>query len=270
MKRQFLQSLKRCRKVSIPAVRAVIPALTTVSCIDFLAKVRSGSAKVAGSGFGGKGLDKFESEREKVDRAQRSAYGEDGQIVEKPEAKKEGGAAEAEADFKLKDFNVEIVKGPAPERVAAAATSAPKGEIRLGQDVATLPAQTQAALDRAAAAGKNVQESLANAVAKITASLNKTKAEKSGAQVQSSSSAPDYHAIVPINDYPQKARWKATNKEQMVLLQDLSGASITNKGKLWSSAPCLYALTTLRLNRYLLPTGCRAGSGSGTQTSFAY
>ncbi|KAJ9123422.1 hypothetical protein QFC22_001624 [Naganishia vaughanmartiniae] len=197
----------------------------------FLAKVRSGDAKVAGSGFGGKGLDKFESEREKVDRAQRSAYGEDGQIVDKPETKKDGAAAaEAEADFKLKDFNVEIVKGPAPERLAAAASSTNKGEIKLGQDVATLPLQTQAALDRAAAAGKNVQESLANAVAKITASLNKTKAEKSGAQVQSSSSAPDYHAIVPINDYPQKARWKATNKEQMVLLQDLSGASITNKG----------------------------------------
>lgn len=28
--------------------------------------------------------------------------------------------------------------------------------------------------------------------------------------------ATDYHAIVWINDYPQKARWKVTNKDTMV------------------------------------------------------
>ena len=198
--------------------------------IDFLVKVRAGNAKVAGSGFGGKGLDKFESEREKVDRAQRSAYGEDGQIVEKPEAKKE--AAE-EADFKFKDFNVEIVKGPAPERLLSMSIPQNRSDVKLGQDVSTLPHPTKAALDRAAASGKNIQESLANAVAKIQASLNKTKADNrgvAGPATKTESSAPDYHAIVPINDYPQKARWKATNKEQMVALQDLSGASITNKG----------------------------------------
>lgn len=200
--------------------------------VDFLAKVRAGNAKVAGSGFGGKGLDKFESEREKVDRAQRSAYGEDGQIVEKPETKKDGAAEEA--DFKFKDFNVEIVKGPAPERLMSVSIPQNRSDVKLGQDVSTLPPQTKAALDRAAAAGKNVQESLANAVAKIQASLNKTKADNrgvAGPSAKTESSAPDYHAIVPINDYPQKARWKATNKEQMVALQDLSGASITNKGE---------------------------------------
>lgn len=78
-------------------------------------------------------------------------------------------------------------------------------------------------------------ENLQSAVARITASLNKTKAEKHAAtqstQPAKSSDATEYHAIVPINDYPQKARWKATNKEQMVQLQELSGASITNKGE---------------------------------------
>jgi ATP-dependent RNA helicase DDX46/PRP5 len=28
--------------------------------------------------------------------------------------------------------------------------------------------------------------------------------------------ATDFHAIIYINDYPQKARWKVTNKETMV------------------------------------------------------
>ena len=26
----------------------------------------------------------------------------------------------------------------------------------------------------------------------------------------------EFHAVIPINDYPQKARWKVTNKETMV------------------------------------------------------
>lgn len=34
--------------------------------------------------------------------------------------------------------------------------------------------------------------------------------------------ATDYHAIVWINDYPQKARWKVTNKETMVHVRKLS------------------------------------------------
>jgi len=40
----------------------------------------------------------------------------------------------------------------------------------------------------------------------------------------------DFHAIIPINDYPQKARWRVTNKETMVQLIDMTGASVTNKG----------------------------------------
>ena len=31
--------------------------------------------------------------------------------------------------------------------------------------------------------------------------------------------ATDFHAIIYINDYPQKARWKVTNKETMVLVR---------------------------------------------------
>lgn len=221
---------------------------------------------MAGSGFGGKGLDKFETEREKVDRAQRSAYGEDGQVVEKPETKKEAAAAAEEADFKFKDFNVEIVKGPAPERMGGLMPQI-RTDIKLGQDVSTLPLQTKAALDRAQAAGKNVQESLANAVAKITASLNKTKADNrgvAGPATKTESSAPDYHAIVPINDYPQKARWKATNKEQMVALQDLSGASITNKGECQKGTRVIHAEL---VRRYLLPAWRGARYWTGAQAS---
>ena len=35
--------------------------------------------------------------------------------------------------------------------------------------------------------------------------------------------ATEFHAIIPINDYPQKARWRVTNKETMVQVSCRSG-----------------------------------------------
>ena len=77
---------------------------------------------------------------------------------------------------------------------------------------------------------------LAKVVAKLTQSIELTKAEKfglataQGPQKTKDPDATDWHAVFPINDYPQKARWKATNKEQMTLLSEVSGASITMRG----------------------------------------
>lgn len=34
--------------------------------------------------------------------------------------------------------------------------------------------------------------------------------------------ATDFHAIIYINDYPQKARWKVTNKETMIKVRFIS------------------------------------------------
>ena len=42
----------------------------------FLEKVKSGKEKVAGSGFGGKGLDRLDQERDAKEKAERKSYGE--------------------------------------------------------------------------------------------------------------------------------------------------------------------------------------------------
>lgn len=226
---------------ALKASGAFIPPELQKMAEDFLAKVKEGKAKTAGSGFGGKGLDKFDAERDAKDRAQRSAYGEDGTGPDKQaETAKTAadGAGKETAAAKI-DFNVEIVRGPAPDKLPSGPTRpvAPSTPLELGMDVAQLPPQTLAALQRAEAAGRgsNVKENLASAVAKIQASLRNAKAERAGTgatpQKAKDPDATDFHAIVPINDYPQKARWKATNKEQMVQLIELSGASITNKGR---------------------------------------
>jgi ATP-dependent RNA helicase DDX46/PRP5 len=156
------------------------------------------------------------------------------------------------------DFNVQIVKGPAPDKAPPAQPPATPKPLELGMDVSQLPPQTLAALQRAEAAGRgtNVKENLASAVAKIQATLRNAKAERNaaagpGEKKAKDPDATDFHAIVPINDYPQKARWKATNKEQMVQLIELSGASITNKGEL-ERAP-------LRVEQYADPFQCTPG-----------
>ncbi len=225
---------------ALKASGAYIPPELQKMAEDFLAKVKEGKAKTAGSGFGGKGLDKFDAERDAKDRAQRTAYGEDGTGPDKQaESAKTAESGSKEGAPPKIDFNVEIVRGPAPDKLPSGPTrpAAPSTPLELGMDVPQLPPQTLAALQRAEAAGRgsNVKENLASAVAKIQASLRNAKAERAGtgASVPKAKDpdATDFHAIVPINDYPQKARWKATNKEQMVQLIELSGASITNKGE---------------------------------------
>jgi ATP-dependent RNA helicase DDX46/PRP5 len=105
---------------------------------------------------------------------------------------------------------------------------------------AQLPASTLAALEKAKAEGRNVDASrLASIVSKLTQHIELTKAEKFGLAVREDTSghkktkdpdATDWHAIFPINDYPQKARWQVTNKQKTMLLAENTGASITQRG----------------------------------------
>jgi len=67
--------------------------------------------------------------------------------------------------------------------------------------------------------------------AKLNVSLQMKRAEHSMHDDRGmGSDGANFHAIVPINDYPQKARWKVTNKETMSQLVEETGASVTNKG----------------------------------------
>jgi ATP-dependent RNA helicase DDX46/PRP5 len=110
--------------------------------------------------------------------------------------------------------------------------------------MASLPQQTLDALKKARAEGRNVDAAnLQKVISRLTQAIDLGMKNQSAAAMPppvassfGTSSKPkdpdatDYHAIFPINDYPQKARWKATNKEQMTLLSEISGASITMRG----------------------------------------
>ncbi|KAA1116271.1 ATP-dependent RNA helicase ddx42 [Puccinia graminis f. sp. tritici] len=226
---------------------------------SFLEKIKSGKAQASGSGFGGKGLDRLEKDRDAKSRAERSAYGEPGGEEASKEEVGTGVAGAAASSttttaiptVEIPEINVEVKRGPAPDsnrRSQPAAKPPPPAPV----DPAATPALTAALkAAQAAAQAKGLDASgiarAQNVVADLNAKLRSMIAAKN-AQAQAGNhesannnlnnnnnrskdpDATDFHAIVPINDYPQKARWKVTNKETMVQLVDSTGASVTNKG----------------------------------------
>jgi len=99
-----------------------------------------------------------------------------------------------------------------------------------------MESQIKAMQEEAARQDKNSNEyrKAMSVIAKLNAQLRASKLVSTHAALDDSRKkdpdATDYHAIIPINDYPQKARWRVTNKETMSQLIEQSGASVTNKG----------------------------------------
>jgi hypothetical protein len=83
--------------------------------------------------------------------------------------------------------------------------------------------------------------------------------------------ATDFHATIPINDYPQKARWRVTNKETMVQLIENTGASVTNKGTtVWPMFSFDSFLVADCLPRCVLREGQGTGSRRPSQAASSH
>jgi len=222
---------------ALKASNATVPTELEELANGFLEKVKAGKAQAAGSGFGGKGLDKLDKERDAREKAERKAYGEpEEEKAEVSTEKKDGD------DMTFGNFKVEIKRGPAPDTskallgVAGAAAAARR--LAHAKEEEKMQSSLRAAEEAAARAGKDspAHKQALSVVAKLNAQLRASKLALQ-AQLQAEDvnrkvnpDATDFHAIVPINDYPQKARWRVTNKETMVQLIDMTGASVTNKG----------------------------------------
>ena len=242
----------------------------------FLEKVKLGKAQTAGSGFGGKGLDRLDKEREARDKAERKAYGEEEK--EEKDAAPEGAAptngttataatTTATGGDILSNFKVEVKRGPAPDSskgalgVTGAALAARK--LALAKEEEKLQKSIKEAEEAAARAGKDTPayKQAMTVIAKLNAQLRAQKfvlqsqiqaAENAPARPQVTGDVSEFHAVIPINDYPQKARWRVTNKETMVNLIEITGASVTNKGGS-RSRPFIYEKRlTDTFHRYLL------------------
>ena len=239
---------------ALKASKRAIPAELDALAQSFREKVQSGKAHVSGSGFGGKGLERFESDREKALAVQKSSFGEGGEEqqgkatteVVMDDIKVQKGPAVANEELQqVSDLQIEVKRGLAPESVRdnkvrdeGGAPSKTKKEQEEAADNALL-ARNATMLDAAKANGADTTK-LAQALAKINAAAQQRKLQRmadegglGGVEQQRKGKDPDatdYHAIVPINDFPQRARWRVTNKETMTNLISDTGASITNKG----------------------------------------
>lgn len=148
-------------------------------------------------------------------------------------------------DMTFGTFKVEIRRGPAPDTskgifgMGSAIAAARK--LAHEKDEERLRSQMRQAEDAAARSGKDTaaHKQALSVVAKLNAQLRASKlvlqsqmqADEMGISARKTNpDSTDFHAIIPINDYPQKARWRVTNKETMVQLIDMTGASVTNKG----------------------------------------
>lgn len=234
---------------ALEASKAFVPDRLKAMSDGFLAKIKSGKAKAAGNGYSGKGLERIEKKRVEKDRAEKVTYGDtsealslssrEGAVIPyKPKTSEfvpQKPSLSGEADYTFTEIKVDIVNGPAPD-IGRATVPGLYGTGKGG--MASLPRQTLDALEKARAEGREVDaQRLAKVVTRLMQSIELSKAEKLGmAQAvepprkTKDPDATDWHAIFPINDYPQKARWKVTNKEQMTLLSEISGASITMRG----------------------------------------
>lgn len=197
-------------------------------------KLKTGKAQAAGSGFGGKGLDRLDKERDAKEKAERKAYGEpeEEKVVTTEESATAKATAASADDMTFGNFKVEIKRGPAPDSskgllgVAGAAAAARK--LAHAKEEEKIQSQMRAAEEAAARAGKDsaAHKQAMSVVAKLNAQLRASKLvlqsqlqfEQQGGVVDKKNNpdSTDFHAIIPINDYPQKARWRVTNKETMV------------------------------------------------------
>ncbi|RSH78306.1 pre-mRNA processing RNA-helicase [Apiotrichum porosum] len=234
---------------ALEASKAFIPDKLKEMSDGFLGKIKSGKARAAGSGFAGKGLERLERKREEKDRAEKHTYGDTSEAISlssregaviaykpktndaKPHIESSG---KGEGDYTFTEITVDVVHGPAPDKL-------PSGPAQRGTraEAVNLPQQTLEALDKARREGRHIDAAnLAKIASRLTQTIeNNKKAAGLAAAIAPDSrgktkdpDATDWHALFPINDYPQKARWKATHKEQMTLLQEISGASITMRG----------------------------------------
>ncbi|KAL1958549.1 hypothetical protein VTO42DRAFT_4146 [Malbranchea cinnamomea] len=181
---------------------------------SFMEKVRAGKEKAGGSGFGGKGLERLDQERDAARNRERKTYktGEEGDDEEGEERKD-----------KTEDLFAKAASAVQPSSVAT--PTLPKGVDFDGKITVHKTERPGAAL------GKDPLDKVGSAVADIHARLNRAGVMRSGAPIDNK--GPDagaFHATLEINDFPQKARWAVTNRTNVAKILEATGTSITTKG----------------------------------------
>ncbi|OJJ49652.1 hypothetical protein ASPZODRAFT_149149 [Penicilliopsis zonata CBS 506.65] len=189
---------------------------------SFLEKVKAGKEKASGSGFGGKGLERLDQERDAARMRERRTYktGEEGEEEEEKEDK---------ADKTEERFAKAVSSMQSAGTASITLPGVPKG-IDLDGKITVHRTEKENPL------GKNPLDKVGSAVADIHARLSRAGVMRSGVPIDNR--GPDagaFHATLEINDFPQKARWAVTNRTNVAKILEATGTSITTKGSYYAN-----------------------------------
>ncbi|KAI7767873.1 hypothetical protein ACKAV7_000872 [Fusarium commune] len=181
-------------------------------------KVKSGKAKDT-SGFGGKGLDRLDQEREAARLRERKTHKAEGEEEEVKEDKKE------EEDDKAEK---------ALSAIRAAASGVQARESAKAEGAEVKPTQQANITGGVKDKSKDPLDKVSSAVSAINSRLGKAGQLRAGQPIDNK--GPDagaFHATLEINDFPQKARWAVTNRTNVAKILEATGTSITTKGNFY-------------------------------------
>jgi ATP-dependent RNA helicase DDX46/PRP5 len=187
-------------------------------------KVKEGKAKDS-SGFGGKGLEKLDKEREAARLRERKTHKTEGD----------------DDDVKEEDDKEEEKKKKAATAIQSAASAiqardAAKPEEETKSPVNMPPIKASAVTAGKAGGSGGALDKAASAISQINARLAKAGQLRPGQSIDNK--GPDagaFHATLEINDFPQKARWAVTNRTNVAKILDSTGTSITTKGNYYAA-----------------------------------
>jgi ATP-dependent RNA helicase DDX46/PRP5 len=220
---------------------AAVPESLQKLADSFMEKVKAGKAKASGSGFGGKGLEKLDQERDAARTRERNTF----RTGDEPE--------EEDKDAK-KDEDI-ITKAASTVTSSAAAAAAAANPLARHLDENSIVVHRTEVAAKPSAGGNssnNPLDRVRAAVANIGDRLNKRNQLNPGHPIDNK--GPDagaFHATLEINDFPQKARWAVTNRTNVAKILEATGTSITTKGNFYAAgakppgpndAPKLYIL----------------------------
>lgn len=181
-------------------------------------KVKAGKAKDQ-SGFGGKGLERLDKEREVARMRERKTHKAEGD----DEDEKEEAPADDEKKNKAASAILQATSAVVSRDAAKAAEEGKAGAAEAGQADGT--AAKGGALDKAAQAVNDINARLARAGQLRPGQPIDNKGPDAGA----------FHATLEINDFPQKARWAVTNRTNVAKILEATGTSITTKGNFYAA-----------------------------------
>jgi len=195
----------------------------------FLEKVKEGKEKASGSGFGGKGLDRLDKDRDAAKARERGIF--------KTEDDDDDSNDKDKKEVDLKD----IIAKATGETTAAPAAAAPSASSADGDAAKkflpagfSFDAPIQAEKYEAAPAPAKPADRLrqvSSVVDAINSRLRKSGEVRNNTPIDNK--GPDagaFHFNLTINDFPQKARWGVTNRSNVAKILEATGTSITSKG----------------------------------------